>query len=231
MKVTSIEYYKGFKSAQGIPAVVALLDPFVKAVCPQPEIAASVYPPLGDAQAIGVVLTFLFLLIATWLVLVICNSVRKVRYIAAYAVLVALIFLGAYCWLATGMGYIHLVRLVNGKTVIVSAGKDRTESAKTDFPGESNYQMLLEHGQREQDIQDLWTKDSLKDVRIRLWSECTLTLITILVLFSLMIYRTVSEGILDSGSAGSASSASRRRPKINNHATIHRTNSAHTRTL
>jgi hypothetical protein len=198
-KVTVLEYYKGYWSLYAFGAGIGFLPPLIHELLGNSSTTANLlYPPLGDMQRLGLVLTFGFLLLTTFVVFVCCRSARRIHvFVPALLLAAVLVGVGGLTYL-----YVHYVRVDRIETknlsVPVTIGYERTKFAIDTYPNDGDpkhddWTMLHERGPTEDKIQQLWTRQSIWAVRYSLWACYTLTLGSLLAMFSLGVYLHVSE--------------------------------------
>lgn len=196
MKVTVLQYYKGFLGLQALFAGVPFVPPLLHVFVPDSStIAEYLYPPLGDSQQLTLVATVLLLLLTTFVVFKYCRSARKER---PYLPLILLA--GSALGVCALIGlYVYFVRRIPvpamGLEVPVSIGYQRTDFALRWYPQWNDWAMLHDAGPREEKIQELWTQSSICVVRVLLWASYTLTLACSMCFVSLGVYGHVAEKV------------------------------------
>jgi hypothetical protein len=194
MKVTIWQYYKSFLDLKLLFAGVPFLPLLLHLCVPDSTTFAEyLYPPLGDVQRLAFAATFGFLLLTTFVVFTCCRLARKVHTSAS-----ALLMVGAaVCVCALIALYVPYVRRVPVPSinleVPVSIGYQRTDFALQTYQHWSDWEMLHDRGPWEEQIQKLWTQQSIIVVRVLLWFFYTMTLACFLSIVSIAAYQHTAE--------------------------------------
>jgi hypothetical protein len=193
VKVTLLQYYRGFGSLYGAFATIPFLPPLVHILTPDSNRLASLYPPLGDVQILGLAATFLVLIGVTFAVFVSCQSARRVHPAVTIVsivgtMLVFFMFMGMYEFFVIKVA----VPSVN-QEVLVSRGYQRTDFALKTYPNSNDREMLHDQGPSEETVHLLWTPTSIWIVRGSLWLLYTVTLACILVVACVGVYQHASD--------------------------------------
>ena len=193
MKVTLVQYYRGFRSLYGalatIPFALPLVHIFGHIFTPDSSIFAYLYPPLGDVQILALAVTFLVLFTATLVVYVSCKAARKIHpavWIAG-TMFSFVLLMGMYESFVIDIA----VPSVN-QEVLVSVGYQRTAFALNTYPTSSDRSMLHDQGPSEETIHLLWTPHSIWIVRGGLWLLYTAMLACILVVICVGVLQHAS---------------------------------------
>ena len=194
MKVTVLQYYRGFVGLQGFAAGVPFVPPLLHACLPDSStIAEYLYPPLGDAQRIAFTGTVGFLFLTTFVVFTCCQLARRVHP-SVPAILLVGFALGVCALIALYQPYVRRVAVPSiNLEVPVSIGYQRTDFANHTYPQWNDWEMLHDRGPWEEQIQMLWTQRSVCVVRVLLWLFYTLTLACFLSVVSLAVYQHTAE--------------------------------------
>lgn len=193
MTVSIGRYYKTFLGVHGILGslsfIPALIGAWMGDSSKNPDYY---YPPLGDIRLIALVGTIAFGILATYIVFVFCGS--SSRNLHAWPPVV--LYLAAALSFCLLMGlYIRFVRVVpipSEKTeVTVSIGYDRTPfvSSSQDLTNLSDSELLHVRGPWEDQIQRLWTLNSIMVAREGLWASYTCILVCLVSIFSFGVYQ------------------------------------------
>ncbi len=194
MKISVRQYYEGFVSLWGIAAAAPFVPPLLHFFMPDSSVAAAyLYPPLGDIEWIAIAATVGVLLASTFVVFTCCQSRRRIH--PSIPLLMAFGSAIGMCVLI--VLYVHYVRRIPVTSasleVPVSIGYQRTEVALKNYPQWNDWKMLQDAGPREEQIQVLWTQQSICVVRVLLWLFHTLTVACFLSLVSLAVYQHSAE--------------------------------------
>jgi hypothetical protein len=157
--------------------------------------AENLYPPLGDLQQIAVTSTVGFLLLATFLVFIVCPLTRRRRKVVVMA-LAAGAVVGAAVLIALCGLYVRQIRVPSIDAVVpISIGYRQTDFAHRVYPKPrwDDRSMLHDRGPTEETIQTLWTHNSVLVVRGLLWASYTFTLVFFLSIMSLAVYQHAAE--------------------------------------
>jgi len=189
-RVSLTQYYV---SAQGlITAVVAVALPFASKVVGS-DAAPYIFPPLDGMDGIarlGLVLLCLSVSIGVYFLAVV-QPPRSPSVVIWIALLLAVICLISY--LAAYQRFVRNVEIpTKESTVHVSVGYRRTQFAIQTFGSASDWTMLQARGTSEEEIERLWTVDSVVVGRLALYLSCALTTMSFLFLFSFALAHDVS---------------------------------------
>lgn len=191
--MTLLQYYRGFGSLYGAFAAIPFLPPLVHILTPDSNRLASLYPPLGDIQILGLAATFLVLIGVTFAVFASCQSARRVHPAVTPASIVGTV-LGFFLLIGMYEFFVRdiVVPSVN-QEVLVSIGYQRTDFALRTYPTSNDRDMLHDQGPSEETVQLLWTRSSIWIVRGILWLLYTVTLACFLVVICVGVYQHASD--------------------------------------
>jgi hypothetical protein len=159
------DYYKGFKSLQGLLAIVFCIGPPASAYV----IPGVVFPPLGGQTILAQFFTVLFCVAASFLCFL-ARDISKSRIIKS----AVLLFLAAIVFFAVYFGlHFRFVRSIHvsdeNRNEVVSVGYERTDFANRTFPGATDSEMINLRGFNEDELTHLWTRESIYVSRIGLY--------------------------------------------------------------
>jgi len=182
-----------YTSGRGIVTAVAAVGLPLASKIVGPDSASWIFPPLGAMDGI-----------ARFGLLALCLGVSVGAYFAAAAqrpnhpsrVIWATIVLAISCLCAYLAAYQRFVLRIEvpsrGTSVHVSVGYQRTQFADQTFGPASDWAMLQARGTDEEEINRLWTSESIILARLALYLSCTLTTLTFLFLFSFAVAHDAS---------------------------------------
>jgi len=175
------EYYKSFGSLQGLLAGVFCLLPSVSNLI----VPGRIFPPLGDQTLLAQFVAVLFGIAATFLMFLLKGTAkaRITRFIYGLVV-VAVVGFCIYFWLQ--FRFVTTIDIPSASTQqTVSIGYQRTEFANQNFPNDTDSQMLQSRGFSEDEIANLWTRDSIYIARIALFLAFGATVLPLVCVGSL----------------------------------------------
>jgi hypothetical protein len=193
VKVTLVQYYRGFWSLYGLLAAIPFAPALLRIFTPDSSKLAYLYPPLGDVQILSLAATFLVLFTVTLVVFVSCRSARRIHpaicpVSISGAMLAFFVLIGMYVFSVRDIAVPSV-----DQEVLVSIGYQRTAFALKTYPTSSDSDMLHDQGPSEETIQLLWTRRSIWIMRGILWLVYTLTLSCFLVVICVGVYQHVSD--------------------------------------
>ncbi len=177
-------YYRSFRSVCGALVGLISASPVLSKLFLPETLKAYGFPPLGDAEGPARIATFVFALFVTYFAFfsgapLPTGNRRRIRVVAGFA----LVFLFSY--VALSMRLVRTVEVPSTGTAIqVSVGFERTDFARSNFPGESDWDLLRERGPYEEEIWRLWTSKSLIISRLSLYAAYCLLVLSIVTSFS-----------------------------------------------
>lgn len=163
-----IEYYKSFRSILGVLAALVAASPLLSKALPA-EASQHIFPPLGQIESLARVGAVAFAILATYVAFFLgsANGTAKV----VISALLALAFFVAFFALSS-----RLVRTIDipsqNAAFAVSVGFERSDFAKNNFANYSDWDMLRNRGMSDEEIEKLWTPNSVIAGRLSLWSSC-----------------------------------------------------------
>lgn len=192
MKVTVLQYYKGFRSLYGFLAGIQFVPPLIRIFAPDTSGFAYLYPPLGYIQTLGLAFTFFVLFAVTIALFLYCQSRGVHRSLCVVliggGILTFCVLIGMYQF------FVLHVRIPSvDQKVLVSVGCERTDFALRTYPSWSDEDMLHDRGPWEDSVRLLWTRRSLFAVRTALWAVYTLALGCFLAVFCVGAYQHASD--------------------------------------
>ena len=180
-----VSYYQAFKSLSGIVAGVFSTIPILSKLLLPDSFSAYGFPPLGNAEGPARIGAVIFALATTYSVFFTARETDDSgcrRRIHA-AIICALIFLILYIGLFTG--FVRKIEIPSKETAVqISVGFERTEFAKANFRGESDWEVLRERGTDEEQVWKLWTLRSIVISRLSLYGAYCIVLLSLVAAFS-----------------------------------------------
>lgn len=162
------EYYRAFVSAFGALAGLVAASPLFSAYLPT-NVSQRIFPPLGQMESLARVGAVAFAILATFVAFFFGSEKAKIR--IATAASVALVCFVAFLALSS-----RLVRTIDipskDSAVTVSVGFERSEFAKRNFANDSDWEMIRQRGMSDEEIEKLWTPNSVVAGRLALWISC-----------------------------------------------------------
>lgn len=194
MKPTLSQYLKGFATLRSLFAAIPFVPPLVHAcVSGSGTIAEYFYPPLGDVQPLATAVTVGFLLLSIFAVFYCCRAAQKIRP-TLFAYLIAGATFGICALIALYIPYVRRIEVPSvGLEVPVSIGYQRTDFALKTYPQWTDWAMLHDRGPQEEQIQKLWTRQSIIVVRILLWLAYSSILVCGLSIVNIGAYQHAAE--------------------------------------
>lgn len=196
MKITVLQYYKGFKSLYGAIATVPVIVPALRLFMSDSNaVAGYLFPPLGDVRRLLLTITMAILLVITFVVFAFCRGVRKVPS-KLFLALLGGVLIGPVTLIPLYTSFVRQVEVPSvNEEVLVSIGYQRTAFALQNYPEEKwpDWQILQDRGPWEEQIQRIWTKSSISVVRMLLWFFYFLFLACITSVGCLAVYQHVLE--------------------------------------
>jgi len=197
MKMSISQYYKAFGIVRVILAGLSFVPPLIGLfVSDSGKIPNYFYPPLGDFKIISIVGTVALGLLSTYAVFLYCSRSSRALHPTATLVLSVIAALSLFVLLAL---YIRLVKVVpiasENTEVTVSIGYDRTQfvSSSRELVNLTDSELLLVRGPWENQIQKLWTLNSIIVARGCLGAFYTCFLVCLVSILSLGVYQEASE--------------------------------------
>lgn len=182
--ITIKTYYQAFKSLSGVLAGIFSAIPLISKVVLPGAFTAYGFPPLGSAEGPARVGSAIFALATTYFAFF-ARGIghesfrRRVR----VAIVCGLIFLFTYIALLTL--FVRTIEIPSrGTSVQISVGLERTEFARANFGGESDWEILRDRGTDEEQVWKLWTPQSLLFCRLSLYIAYCLCLLSLVAAFS-----------------------------------------------
>jgi hypothetical protein len=163
-KISVVEYYKSFKSIQGIfAATCGLLPPASNFVLP-----GRIFPPLGNETVASQAFVVLLSLAVTYLVYL-CQASTKAALQRAMWVCFALAAASFCLYFGVHLRFVRSIDVPSTHGELnVSVGYDRTNFANETFGTASDWEMLRYRGTDDEEIMKLWTSGSIYIVRLAL---------------------------------------------------------------
>ena len=188
MKVTLRQYYRTYKSVQGCLAGLPFVPPLLSSwVSDSSTMAGYIFPPLGDSGHIVFLFTLVLLLAATYAMYWMQDGRTVSRWIPL-SLMLSLV-LGVMILIALYTSFVRVIEIPGAKMdVPVSIGYKRTEFARRTYPQSDDWAILHDRGPWEEQIQEIWTRNSIAAVRAMLWGSYTVCLLSLALLGSLLVY-------------------------------------------
>ena len=163
-----IAYYKHFKGVLGAMTWVFAAVPAASALLPS-DAGIYLFPPLGAMNWTARVGAVVIMLIATFVAYVLSGGNRPRRVVVMFIV-------GLVSFVAFFLLSLRLVRTIEipsrNSSIVVSIGYHRTEFARSNFPQDTDEEMIRQSGPRDEDIKKLWTPWSVDLARLALFLSC-----------------------------------------------------------
>lgn len=167
--LTLTDYYQHFRSIFGaIAALISTIPLF--SVLLRDSVGKYIFPPLGGAETLGGVVTFILIVMTTFVVFFMKDAVfiqsrgkRNIRLFVLFGVIV----LGLLSYVALSTSFVCTVPVPDSPTMI-SIGFEQTEFARANFQDYDPCKMLKERGPYESEVRRLWTMRSTIVVRCAL---------------------------------------------------------------
>jgi hypothetical protein len=161
-------YYKSFRSILGALTALVAASPLLSKVLPA-GVSEHVFPPLGQIDSSARIGAVAFAVLATYIAFFFGQGNAKAK--VSVAASLGLVFFLAFLGLS-----LRLVRTIDvpsqGSSVAVSVGFERSDFAKKTFANDSDWEMLRQRGMSEEEIEKLWTPNSVIAGRLALWVAC-----------------------------------------------------------
>lgn len=124
--------------------------------------------------------------------LVVVRPIRSPMRVIWLTLLIAVVSLLTY--LAAYQRFVRRIDVPSRQTtVFVTVGYERSPHALQTFQSESDYDMLRARGTSDEEISQLWTKNSLIIARLTLFLSCAITTLALLFLFSFGLMHDISQ--------------------------------------
>ena len=163
-----IEYYKSFGSILGALAALVAASPLLSEALPAGA-SRFIFPPLGQIESLARVGAVAFAILATYVAFFLGSGNGTTKVVIAASL--ALVFFVAFLALSS-----RLVRTIDipsqNAAFAVSVGFERSNFAKNNFVNYSDWDMLRNRGMSDEEIQKLWTPNSVIAGRLALWTSC-----------------------------------------------------------
>ena len=148
-------------------AIVTAL-PIITKVLPT-DVAQHLFPPLGELEPLARLGAVAFALLSMYVAFFLGSGKATARVVSA-AVVALLSFL---TFLGLSSRLVRTVPVPSQNTSIsVSVGFRRSDFAKSNFPNSSDWDMLRDRGLSDEQIDKLWTPNSVMIGRLALWTSC-----------------------------------------------------------
>ncbi len=180
--VTLRKYYASFKSIPGAVVGLSVAAPALSRALLPSRYQAYAFPPLGNADGPARVGTLVLVLAATYFAFFAgAPSQEGNRKRVAFAVPLALIWLCLYVGLFSR--FVRVIEIHNPDHTVtpvsVSVGYERTEFARANFGGASDWELLRYRGVNDGQIYKLWTTASVLIARLSLFISYVLFVFTL----------------------------------------------------
>jgi hypothetical protein len=163
-----IEYYKSFLSILGALAALVAASPLLSKALPA-EVSQHIFPPLGQMESSARVGAVALALLATYVAFFLGSSNATIKVVLAASF--AFVSFVAFLVLSS-----RLVRTIDvpsqGASLTVSVGFERSDFAKNNFANDSDWEMPRHRGMSDEEIEKLWTPNSVIAGRLALWISC-----------------------------------------------------------
>ena len=167
--MTIAEYYRSYVGVLGAISGFVTAIPGLSYLLPS-DYAGYIFPPVGPFEPMARALTVLAAIFATFIALYLP---RKRLGIAM--TICGLLFVTAgllYFW--SFSRYVRIIQIPSLKqSIMVSIGSQRTQFAIEAFPDQTDWEILKERGFEEEEIEKLWTTNSILLARVLLWASLT----------------------------------------------------------
>jgi cellobiose-specific phosphotransferase system component IIC len=163
-----IEYYKSFLSILGALAALVAASPLLSKALPA-EVSQHIFPPLGQMESSARVGAVAFALLATYVAFFLGSSNATIKVVLA----ASLAFVSFVAFLALSSRLVRTIDVPSqGASLTVSVGFERSDFAKNNFANDSDWEMLRHRGMSDEEIEKLWTPNSVIAGRLALWISC-----------------------------------------------------------
>ena len=163
-----LEYYKSFRSVLGGLTALVAASPLLSEALPS-EVSRHFFPPLGQIESSARIGAVAFAVLATYVAYFFDSGNASTKVVIAA-------LLGLVCFVVFLALSSRLVRTIDvpsqGATVAVSVGFERSNFAKKNFPNDTDWEMLRARGMSDEEIEKLWTPNSVIAGRLALWLSC-----------------------------------------------------------
>jgi hypothetical protein len=163
-----IEYYKSFRSILGALAALVAASPLLSKALPA-EVSQHVFPPLGEIEALARIGAVAFAILATYVAFFLRSGNAEVKVVTA----ASLALLSFVAFLALSSRLIRTITVRSPNTALaVSVGFERSDFSKKNFANDSDWEILRQEGVSDEEIEKLWTPNSVIAGRLALWISC-----------------------------------------------------------
>lgn len=169
MNVTIRKYYVSFKNLYGLFVLLPLVIPVIRFLVPDFSTAAQVlFPPLGSIQKLACAATFALVLLSTYVALV-CFRQQKTPSRRAHLLMITGAVVSMIALISLYVPFVWCINVPSKKIVVpLSIGYELTDFARQTYPQWSKTEML-EESPTEDQVQQLWTVQSICVIRVLLW--------------------------------------------------------------
>ena len=191
---TLLQYYRSFISISGVIAGLLTAFPLLSGLILPESYRAYCFPPLGNVEGPARIATVALALAATYFAFF-ARATLAVR--NRKRVAIALVF-ASVCiclYLALFLRFVRTIEIPSrDRSVQVSVGCERSDFAKANFVGESDWDLLRDRGTAEEEIWRLWTAKSLLISRLSLYITYLLVVLSLVTAFSWGVIYQLSQG-------------------------------------
>lgn len=166
--ISITEYYRSFVSTLGALAGLVAASPLFSEYLPT-HFSRHIFPPLGQTELLARSGAVVFAILATYVAFFIGSEGVKFRVVISAS-------LALVCFIVFWALSSRLVRTIDipsqGSAVTVSVGFERSEFAKNNFANDSDWEVLRQRGMSDEEINKVWTPNSVMTSRFALWTSC-----------------------------------------------------------
>jgi hypothetical protein len=188
--ISIVEYYKSFVGTLGLLAGLFAASPLFSEFLPT-NLSQHIFPPLGQMELLARVGAVVFAVLATYIAFFFGSERVKSR--VAIAALLSLVSFALFMVLSS-----RLVRTIDipsqGSAVTVSVGLERSEFAKSNFANDTDWEMLRQRGMSDEEIEKLWTPNSVIASRLALWISCLGFVVAAVLALSFGVFAQAAAG-------------------------------------
>jgi hypothetical protein len=132
------------------------------------DYADYIFPPLGPFEPIARILTALAGIFASY----VAYFLPRKRPAFSVSLCAILFIASAILYGCSFSRYVRKVQIPSmNESVMVSIGGQRTEFAARNFPNQTDWEILRQRGLGEEEIERIWTEESILLARFLLWAS------------------------------------------------------------
>jgi hypothetical protein len=191
--ISITEYYTAFISVLGAVAGLVAASPLFSEYLPT-NLSQHIFPPLGEMESLARFGTAAFAVLASFIAFFFGSEKVRIRLaIAASVALVCFIL-----FLALSSRLVRTIDIPSQDTArAVSVGFERSEFAKSNFAKDTDWEMLRQRGMSDEEIERLWTPNSVMASRLALWISCVGCVVASVLALSFGVFAQATAGKSD----------------------------------